>query len=755
MVLEFGDGPNRLVAVTAVDETLPKRFGKYTLIKKLATGGMAEIFLALHRSVAGFEKLIVIKRILPSLSADQSFITMFLAEARIAATLNHPNVVQIFDVGSVEDTYFIAMEFIHGEDLRAIVRAMRKQGLPEFPLEQALGIGLGMLAGLAYAHERKSFDGEPLRLVHRDISPQNIIVTFNGDVKVVDFGIAKSGAGGEDTKAGQLKGKVPYMSPEQCRAEPLDARSDIFSAAIILFELTTNRRLFRTPSEFQTLRLIVEGKYPLPTAVRSAYPVALEAIVMKALEKDRDQRYQSARQMMEDLEHFAREEKMKVGATALTQFMSRLFGDKIAAQQEALRAGRKLAEIIAAQEEEERGSTLGRTGEFLMLSDADLEEMGTPSTMAASPLAKGDAARGADTRAWMVEKQRSGSRRLVIGSLAALLVVVAIGGTLAFSEYGRTDPSPTVRPTGTIEVTSAPAGAAIKLNGELTAWRTPYRLTKLPLGATYDVRLVLDGYEPFTQSIALTDTKNREAVQAALRRQTAASLAVVKIATTPPGATLILDGTDTNQKSPATLTGVQPGVEHVLLVQLSGYQDKQIPLSLSSSQVADLNLTLDRAPLGEREALLVLTTDPADATLNVGSEAYSSGSPYELRIAAGRKVPITVTRSGFETHRREIQARPRETVELAVTLDRERRPTKVPAGGGGGAPGALVLDSRPWCNVTIDGVPRGQTPIVNLALSSGRHSGRCVNPQFGINASFSVNIEPGQTTRKRLTHDAQ
>jgi len=741
-----------------VDETLPKRFGKYTLIKKLATGGMAELFLALHRSVAGFEKLIVIKRILPSLSADQNFITMFLAEARIAATLNHPNVVQIFDVGSVDDTYFIAMEFIHGEDLRTIVRAMRKQGLPEFPLEQALGIGLGMLAGLAYAHERKSFDGEPLHLVHRDISPQNILVTFTGDVKVVDFGIAKTGAGGEETKAGQLKGKVPYMSPEQCRAEPLDARSDIFSAGIILYELTTNRRLFRSSSEFQTLRLIVEGEYPRPSQVRSGYPAALETIVMKALVKDRDERYQSAREMMEDLEHFVREEKMKVGATALSSFMARLFGDKIAAQQEALKAGRQLAEVIAAQEEEERGSSPGRTGEFLMLSDADLEEMSTPSTMAASPLAKGDAGRGPETRAWMVEKQKSGSRRLVIGSIAALLVVVAIGGTLAFSEYGRTDPSPAVRPTGTIEVTSEPVGAAIKLNGELTAWRTPHQLTKLPLGATYDVRLVLDGYEPFTQSVALTGTKNREVVQATLRRQSAASLAVVKVATTPPGATLILDGTDTTLKSPATLTGVQPGVEHTLLIQLAGYQDKQVPLSLAPSQVADLSLTLDRAPLGENEALLVLTTEPADANVTIGSETRSSGSPYEVRIPAGRKVQMTVSRSGYEQDRREIQARPRETLELAVTLDRERRPTKTPGGGGGGggggAPGTLVLDSRPWCNVTIDGVSRGQTPIVNLSLPAGRHSGRCVNPQFGINAAFSVNIEPGQTTRKRLTHDA-
>lgn len=446
---------------------------------------------------------------------------------------------------------------------------------------------------------------------------------------------------------------------------------------------------------------------------------------------------------------------MKVGATALSGFMAQLFGDKIAAQQEALRAGRQLADIIAA-EEVERGSMSGRTGEFLMLSDADLEEMGTPSTAAASPFAKADAGRGPDTRAWMAEKQRSGSRRLVLGSLVAILIVAAIGGTLAFSKYGRTDPSPPVRPTGTIEVTSSPPGAAIKLNGELTEWRTPHRLDRLPIGASYDVRLVLEGYDPFSQSVPLTHAKQHDVVRASLRRQTAASWAVVKIATTPPGATLILDGADTGQKSPATLTAVQPDIEHVLLVQLPGWLDKQIPLTLAASQVADIVIALDRAPLGPNEALLTVTTTPADATLTVGSEQYTTGSPYEVRIPSGRKVPIAVARGGWETVRREVQGRPRDTVEVAITLERERRPpTKVVGGGGGGPPGTLVFDSRPWCNVTIDGVARGQTPIVNLSLPAGRHSGRCVNPQFGINASFSVNIESGQTTRKRLTHDAQ
>src|SRR5262245_1326871 len=186
------------------EEGMPTRFGKYTLIRKLATGGMAELFLAIQKSVAGFEKLIVIKRILPAMNQDQAFIDMLLHEARIAATLSHPNIVQIFDVGQADGQYFIAMEHVHGEDLRSIVRQMKKTGISEFPLEHALAIVLGMCSGLAYAHEKRNLNGDALKIVHRDISPQNVVVAFTGDVKIVDFGIAKSDTRhGENTRSGK------------------------------------------------------------------------------------------------------------------------------------------------------------------------------------------------------------------------------------------------------------------------------------------------------------------------------------------------------------------------------------------------------------------------------------------------------------------------------------------------------------------------------------------------------------------------
>jgi len=367
---------------TAPPEVLPRRFGRYTLLRRLASGGMAELYLALHRSLANFERLVVIKRILPELGRDQSFITMLLQEARIAATFSHPNIVTTFDVGQAEGEYFIAMEHIHGEDLRSIVRAMRPKNVKEFPLEHALAIGVGAAAGLAYAHEQKDLHGVPLAVVHRDISPQNILVTFTGDVKVVDFGIAKARlshdaeatTGGDtgftsgvvatgplpDTGAGKVKGKLPYMSPEQARGEALDARSDIFSLGIILFELCTGRRLFRGSNDAETLQMILDGKYPDPSSVNKRVSPGLGAVISKALAFDRNDRYSTARELQSDLVRVVHAEHIALSSVAFGEWMQMLFAERLSSQQEALAQGKQLADVLAA-DDPDPGDTSSRS----------------------------------------------------------------------------------------------------------------------------------------------------------------------------------------------------------------------------------------------------------------------------------------------------------------------------------------------------------------------------------------------------------
>jgi len=334
------------------DEPLPRKLGKYTLVRKLASGGMADVFLAIQRSVGGFEKLIVIKRILRSLDGDHAYVDMLLHEARVAATLSHPNIVQVFDVGSVDGEYFIAMEHVHGEDLRAVVRQMKSLGIPEFPVEHALSIILGVCAGLTYAHEKRDLGGNPLNIVHRDVSPQNVVVTFSGGVKLVDFGIAKSEAAksevtsADDSDVGRLKGKIPYMSPEQARGETVDWRSDIFAAGVMLFELTTGRRLFKAASEFETLKIICDGPYPMPSQVCDGYSPVLEAIVTRALARDRSDRWQSAREMQAALEEFVRIERLPVSPVALSGLMRTLFEDKLHRHDEALQQDKRLADSM-------------------------------------------------------------------------------------------------------------------------------------------------------------------------------------------------------------------------------------------------------------------------------------------------------------------------------------------------------------------------------------------------------------------------
>lgn len=307
-------------------EDLP-RLGNYELLRRLGQGGMAEVHLARAAGMEGFQKLVVLKRILPHLAADPEFVRMFLAEGRLAAFLDHPNIVHIFDIGTASSDYYLAMEFVYGENLRTILRAARTRGEP-VPIEHAVTIGIGVALGLHDAHEAVGFDGTPLHLVHRDVSPTNILVSYDGAVKVADFGIAKVAARTDVTQAGVRKGKVPFMSPEQCLAAPLDRRSDVFSLGIVLYEATTMQRLFDGDNEFVIMNQIMNGMVPPPSTRRPGYPMALERIVMKALARDRHNRYASTAEVAADLEQFAFEHKLRATQASLGAYMHQVFAPK-------------------------------------------------------------------------------------------------------------------------------------------------------------------------------------------------------------------------------------------------------------------------------------------------------------------------------------------------------------------------------------------------------------------------------------------
>jgi serine/threonine protein kinase len=318
---------------------------KYELLRLLGVGGMAEVHLARTRSMGGFERLVVLKRMRPGLATSRGGVRRFLNEARIAAKLHHANIVQVHDVDEVDGAVFYAMEFLQGHDVRQIVRALELARRP-FPLEHAINIGLGVCAGLHHAHEARGSDGRVLGLVHRDVSPHNIVVTFDGTVKIIDFGVAKSRDTPNLTRSGDIRGKCRYMSPEQCLSQPLDRRSDVFAIAIVLYGLTTGRQLFRDLSEYAALKAIVEGDIAPPSCVDRSYPPELERIVMKGLECDRAARYETALAMQLDLEAFARARGLDVSPLSLARFMEALYEDEITAMRTADRKGVSLADHL-------------------------------------------------------------------------------------------------------------------------------------------------------------------------------------------------------------------------------------------------------------------------------------------------------------------------------------------------------------------------------------------------------------------------
>jgi len=305
----------------------PTRVGRYEVISHLATGGMAQIYLARQSGVGAFERHVVLKTILRDRASDARFVTMFLDEAKLAATLNHQNVAQVYEVDEADGAYFMAMEYVHGENARAILEATVKLGWT-IPLELAVMIISGAAAGLHHAHERKGTQGQPLHIVHRDISPANIMIGFDGSVKVLDFGIAKAEERATKTVGGAIKGKYGYMSPEQCNGKAVDRRSDIFALGICLYELTTQRRAFKGNDDFETMKRIVAGELIVPSAAVPGYPRELEAVVLTALAGDPDARFQTAQEMIEALDAFAVRAKLIGTSTALGRFMVQVFGSR-------------------------------------------------------------------------------------------------------------------------------------------------------------------------------------------------------------------------------------------------------------------------------------------------------------------------------------------------------------------------------------------------------------------------------------------
>lgn len=375
----------------------PQLIGRYELLTRLATGGMAELFLARERGLAGLERIVVVKRILPHLADQESFVNMFLREARIVARLSHPNVVQIYELGQQGNTYHIAMEYIHGSTVRELLLLAQKKGR-QMPVEVAVAVAEQACRGLHAAHELRDLDGQPLGLVHRDVSPHNLMCTTDGHVKLLDFGVAKSTAASvEATYSGNLKGKFAYLSPEQCLHEPLDRRSDVFAMGIVLWEMCTMRRLFKRKTELEMMQSITGGKVPKPKKFRPDLPEAIQDVIMQALAVDRQARFDSADAMRSALSSAASASGLAIEESPIVDFLEDVAGERLAERQETVESAceRKLTGAERRRLLHMTGSTSSRSksqvdsvvadGPTVVERPGALESTDTESTRQSSP----------------------------------------------------------------------------------------------------------------------------------------------------------------------------------------------------------------------------------------------------------------------------------------------------------------------------------------------------------------------------------
>jgi TonB family protein len=346
----------------AVPSSGPDHFGQYEILERIAAGGMAELYKAKRTGVEGFQKIVAIKKILPHLADDEAFVTMFADEAKLAAQLNHPNIIHIYDLGKIQaGGYFIAMEYVDGRDLRAIQQSGRDLGVP-LPVPLAVYVASKVASALDYAHRRRDADGHELNIVHRDVSPQNILISYEGDIKLCDFGIAKAASKASKTQSGALKGKIQYMSPEQAWGRPIDRRSDLFSLGVVLHELLTGERLFGGDTDINVLEKVRSAEVVPPSQSNPEVPQNLDAVVLKALAKEPDDRYANASDLLRDLDSVLYSYTPAPGSADVAIYLHRLQAEEGAvAEAKAREAAQAVEEAEpAARKRKSKGAPISR-----------------------------------------------------------------------------------------------------------------------------------------------------------------------------------------------------------------------------------------------------------------------------------------------------------------------------------------------------------------------------------------------------------
>ncbi|MDY7225974.1 serine/threonine protein kinase [Hyalangium rubrum] len=506
-------------------------FGKYELLRKIASGGMGQVFLARERGAV--ERLVVLKLILPHLAEDDEFLTMFLDEARLVARLQHPNLVTILDLVEIEGRHCLAMEYVQGDDVRRMDKHARLKG-KLLPTGLVLRIISEAAAGLDHAHKSRDAQGQPLKLVHRDVSPQNILIGFDGAVKIIDFGVAKAAGSGQQTATGVLKGKYPYMSPEQASGQPIDGRSDQFALGVVMWELLTGKRLFKGDSDLMTLRLVKDCQVPPPSQLNPKLPPGLDEVVLRALSPTADKRYPDCGALRLALEDYIIQLRMPASNAHLSAYLRELYAERIAAEADPSKLD-QLAEDADLDSKSNpsrsnlRSVLVGNPSSTPSRSPGTGQSPGTRSRRAVdalvgpAPAPRQEPSRGTVSMgAAPAPRRRFPVVPVAVGG-AALLVLA--GAAVVFLRKSPPTEQPTppqqhlvnvppeqpqppiqvptpVEPSK-VELTliSEPLGAAVQMEG-LPLGVTPMKLPLTEGAPPVSLTLTLDGYEAKTQQVS-------------------------------------------------------------------------------------------------------------------------------------------------------------------------------------------------------------------------------------------------------------
>jgi len=486
---------------------------------------MGRLYIAERRGVRGFVKIVALKLILPHLADSVQLRDMFLNEARIAARLEHPNIVATYELGEVEGKYFISMEYLPGEDLSAVIG--RSQGGQEVPIEIAAGLAQQVAKGLHYAHDVRDGQGRLVGLVHRDVNPRNIFVTYHGGVKLLDFGMVRNPAGPQSLP-GVFKGKYGYCAPEQLEGGRIDRRTDVFCLGIVLWECLTGVRLFDVGTDVEMIDAVRSRRIERPSVLRPEVPRALEEIALRALAREPVQRYQSAHEMSEELDRFLLARNNRPTTTSVGHWIETIFGAERAALKKSISQGDsaegalqrlKAIDAVNLAAAAREGSSGGRsTAQPRALWSTSFVSAGSPSGPTTEPsqaaASEGDDLTATRPVAIAVPSNvgagagaRGGATRIVVvGSFIAVAVLGGIGALAMRGEslQAGTATSVAARATTSIDLRSQPAGASIFVDGSPTGLRTPAVLDGLPVGRTVKLRLDLGGYAAASKETTLT-----------------------------------------------------------------------------------------------------------------------------------------------------------------------------------------------------------------------------------------------------------